>query len=80
MLWQNGLRIHRLAPSSIHALSWMLLPLVPVARLFARPIMNHYGRPAAADQPARDDLVRWMTSPVALLSDQLCLLAQKVST
>jgi SAM-dependent methyltransferase len=79
MLWQNGLYIHRLAPSSIHALSWMLLPLVPVARLFARPIMNHYGRSVQpADKAVRDDLVRWMTSPVALLSDQLCLLARKV--
>ncbi len=77
LLWQCGFRIDSLAPSYIHPLSRCLMVLMPVVRMLTRNALNHYGRPEAAEQDARDDLVKWMNSRVLMTSEHLCLLARK---
>jgi SAM-dependent methyltransferase len=77
LLWKNDLRIRRLHITQVNPLSYPLLAVWPMNWLVSRLIVGMRSRNTDEDAQARSDLLHWMNSPRLLLSEQICLVAQK---
>jgi len=79
LLWQNGLRIQRLAPTHVKPASRLALLFKPFFRpLVRRSVLRYAAGPMeAADEQGRRDLMKWMNDSVLLSSEQICLMARK---
>ena len=78
LLWQSGLRIKAAEPTEVWRSSRLLSSVLrPLVRRSTRRAVDRVYVDAASQAWARDDLVRWLTHPVLLTSERLCLLCQK---
>jgi len=78
VLHQAGLRVVQLGRTRVKPRHMWWMILYPIFALLARLEMRH-----AVGSPRRDgerDLVRWMTHPAMLLSEQLLLTARRETT
>ena len=77
ILWRAGLRIRALEVTKAKPMSRALMALWPIMRLTTGRALFRKA-PAGKSDEYRRDLQRWMMSPALMLSEQICLLAEKI--